>query len=202
MKPEQRQRIINRHRDSLTRHGHHPHALYWSSREIQEIRFQVLATIGITSASSLLDVGCGFGDFNRWLNAQGIHTRFTGVDLSPDLIAVAREQHPTATFHCGELFDIEAKPQAFDWLTLSGALNEQLFDHGDYARRTIAYMFKLCRYGVAFNLLDARHLRAHDLQSFEPETIYRYCQTLCDEVTLIDDYLDNDFTIYMRKRTS
>jgi len=199
MKKEQRKRIIDKHRDSLTRYGHHANALYWSSREIQEIRFRVLAEIGIESGDSLLDVGCGFGDLKRWFDAQEMLVDFTGIDLSPDLICVAQEKHPNATLLCGELGDFDFKPQSFDWVVLSGALNEQLHDDGAYARQTIACMFDLCRNGLAFNLLDARSLNAHDLQSFLPQEMFDYCQGLCAPVRLIDDYLDNDFTIYMRR---
>jgi SAM-dependent methyltransferase len=199
MKKEQRKRIVDRHRDSLTRHGYHPKALYWSSREIQEIRFRVLAEIGIKSGDSVLDVGCGFADFKDWMMGLGRGINYTGVDLSPDLIRVAQEKHPDATLFCGELSDFDFAFESFDWVVLSGALNEQLYDEGAYARRVISSMFDLCRNGVAFNLLDARHLNTHDLQSFYPDEITRYCNGLSHHLKLIDDYLDNDFTIYMRR---
>ncbi|OIO66715.1 MAG: SAM-dependent methyltransferase [Zetaproteobacteria bacterium CG_4_9_14_3_um_filter_49_83] len=198
MKQEQRKRIIDRHRDSLKRHGYHPNALYWSSREIQEIRFAVLAGIGVQAGDSLLDVGCGFADFKRWFEAeQGGSLQYTGVDLSPDLLNEAKKRHPDATFHCGDLFDMDFTGQSFDWVVLSGALNEQLHDNGEYARRCITRMYALCRKGVAFNLLDARHFNAHDLQSHMPEDVLPYCQSLCTDVSLRDDYLKNDFTVWM-----
>ncbi len=197
MKKEQRKRIIDKHRDSLTRHGHHPNALYWSSREIQEIRFRVLAEIGIKSGDSVLDVGCGFGDFKSWFEADGKTLGFTGVDISPDLIGEAERLHPDATLLCGELSDFDFEPAAFDWVILSGAMNEQLFDDGAYARRQIALMYDLCRKGTAFNMLDARHLKAHDLQRTDPHRMLEFCNTLCVDCQLHDDYLKNDFTIYM-----
>ena len=200
MKKEQRKRIVDRHRDSLTRHGYHPNALYWSNREIQEIRFRVLAEIGIQSGDSVLDVGCGFADFKSWMAEQGRDIVYTGVDLSPDLMRVAREKHPHATLVCGELFDCDFAAGSFDWVVLSGALNEQLFDDGAYAHRMITAMFDLCHKGLAFNLLDARHLKAHDLQSFKPEEILNYCRQLSPNVKVIDNYLDNDFTIYMKRK--
>jgi len=199
MNAQQRQRIIDKHRDSLTRHGYHPNALYWSSREIQETRFKVLAEVGIESGASVLDVGCGFGDFKRWFEAQGRAVDFTGVDVSPDLIGVAREQHPDANFLCGALGDFNLETESFDWVILSGALNEQLHDDAAYAHETIASMFALCRNGLAFNVLDARSFKTHDLQSHLPQDMLARCRKLCADCSWRDDYLENDFTVYMRK---
>ena len=199
MKKEQRKRIIDKHRDSLTRYGYHPSALYWSSREIQEIRFRELADIGIETGDSVLDVGCGFGDFNGWFESQGGAIDYTGIDLSHDLLAEAKTRHPDGSFIAGDLFDTKFADQNFDWVVLSGALNEELHDGGAYARRVIERMYALCCKGVAFNLLDARYMRAHDLQSHQPDEMLTYCRNLCRNCTLRDDYLDNDFTIWMRR---
>ena len=199
MKKEQRQRIIDKHRDSLKRHGYDPNTLYWSSREIQEIRFKVLAEIGIESGDSVLDIGCGFGDFKSWSAGQGRMLEYTGIDLSPDLLAEAKKRHPDGAFFPGDLFDMTFPDLSFDWVILSGALNENLHDDGTYARRVIEGMYALCRKGVAFNLLDARHLNAHDLQSHSPEEVLTYCSGLCPDCSLRDDYLENDFTIHMRR---
>jgi len=197
MKKEQRKRIIDRHRDSLTRFGYHANALYWSSQKIQEARFCVLSEIGIEKGDSVLDVGCGFADFKTWIEGQGRSVDFTGIDLSPDLMHVAAEKHPDATLLCGELFDFHFEEQSFDWVILSGAMNEALHDEGAYARKMIARMFELCGKGLAFNMLDARTLKAHDLQSVQPQEMLEYCQGLCTHVQLRDDYLPNDFTIYI-----
>jgi len=197
MNEQQRKRIIDKHRDSLTRHGYHPHALYWSGRDIQEIRFQILANIGILNHDSVLDVGCGFGDFNLWSEQQDISLQYTGIDLSPDLLAQAKKRHTDSSFFAGDLFDMNFEDQSFDWVILSGALNEQLHDKSSYAKSVIERMYQLCRKGVAFNMLDARFLTTHDLHSQTPENIMLFCQNLSQNCTLLDDYLQNDFTIHM-----
>ena len=199
MNQQQRQRIIDKHRDSLTRYGYHPHALYWSGRDIQEIRFTVLADIGIADGDSVLDVGCGFGDFKAWGEKQTLSLAYTGIDLSPDLLKKAQEHHPDAEFLAGDLFDMKLENNSFDWVILSGALNEQLHDDSSYAKSVIKCMYELCRKGVAFNMLDARFLNAYDLHSQTPEYILAYCQSLCPDSALNDDYLKNDFSIYMRR---
>ena len=199
MKKEQRKRIVDRHRDSLNRFGYSSHALYWSSTEIQELRFKVLAEIGVETGDSILDVGCGFADFKLWFENQSGALDYTGVDLSPDLMIEAAKRHPDAELLVGDLFDMEFADQSFDWVILSGALNELLHDDGAYARRIITRMFELCRKGVAFNLLDARHFKPHDLQSHLPEEMLYFCHGLTPDCSLRDEYLKNDFTIYMRR---
>jgi len=200
MKKEQRKRIVDRHRDSLTRYGYSSHALYWSSTGIQEIRFRVLAGIGIESGDSVLDVGCGFADFKGWFERQGGQLDYTGIDLSPDLLREAGKRHADATLIEGDLFDMDFSERSFDWVILSGALNENLQDQGAYAYRVIARMFELCRKGVAFNLLDARHIRGFGLQTHQPDTVFDYCRSRFPDCTLHDEYLKNDFTIYLRKK--
>lgn len=198
----QRNRIIRRHRDSLNRHGYSAQALYWSSQSIQETRFKILAQIGIHSGDSLLDVGCGFGDFKTWLDKQGIQTQYSGLDLSPDLLTVAQRHHPNVHFYNEELGKSDFSDEAFDWCVLSGALNEVVDDDGAYTYRIIKRMFALCRKGVAFNLLSKRNPNMQhfpDLQSHDPEKVLDFCKTLRRNSRCIEGYLANDFTIYICK---
>jgi len=201
MDDRHRTRIVNRHRDSLKRHGYDARALYWSSREIQEIRFRELAGIGIEAGDSVLDVGCGFGDFLGWSAGRGGAISYTGIDLSPDLLGMARKRHPEAVFHCGDPIEYCAThTDRFDWVILSGALNEQLGDEGAYARRIIKLMWSRCRKGVAFNLLDGRHAPTRscwDLQSHNPSEIRDFVAGLTPNHRLVEGYLDNDFTVYL-----
>ena len=204
MDQQQRQRIIDRHRDALTRHGHHPNALYWSNKEIQELRFRVLAEIGIKTGDSILDVGCGFGDLFSYLCHQKIDVNYTGVDLSPDLIKEGQTIYPEAKLFSGDIFDLDPEPASFDYVVLSGALNEAMNDNGEYARSVITRMHQTSHKGMAFNLLNAENkwvANRPDLQSFYPEEMISFCQSLGGHCLLRQDYLDNDFTIQLFHRT-
>jgi SAM-dependent methyltransferase len=55
-------------------------------------------------ATSILDVGCGTGAHLRFLDA---HFDVEGLDLNPDLIAVARKKAPDIPFHVGDMVDFE-----------------------------------------------------------------------------------------------
>jgi len=196
----QRRELVKRHRDSLRQYGYSTDTLFWSSRGVQKLRFRVLAEVGIQSGDSVLDIGCGFADLDSWLQSGGLDVRYTGIDLSREILTAAQHLNPQLDLHCGELVDFNWSEQSFDWVVLSGTLNWQLGDDGAYASRVIARMFALCRKGVAFNMLDARSLdnsRLGDLRSYNPIAVAEYCRTLSPSAVLRDDYLDQDFTVYL-----
>ncbi|BAO43215.1 class I SAM-dependent methyltransferase [Thiolapillus brandeum] len=199
----QRQRILSAQRDAWRRHGYHPNALLWSSREVQEQRFRVLLEMsGIGAGESLLDVGCGFGDLASWLERQGVPVEYTGIDLSPELLEEGGRRFPDIRLCPGDLFDFNPMPESYDWVWLSGTLNRNLDDGGDYARSVIVRMFRVCRKGIAFNLLDARDswtAGRWDLQSFQPSEIAALVEDWSDSHEIRDDYLKGDFSLVARK---
>ncbi|MCK5725253.1 MAG: class I SAM-dependent methyltransferase [Thiotrichaceae bacterium] len=193
-----RQQILSSYNSAFKRHGFHANALLWSSKEVQELRFSKIAEIAIKSGDSILDVGCGFGHFAGFLVKLGLDIQFTGIDLSENFIIEGRKHYPDADLQVGDLFDYNPAPNHFDYLTLSGTLNNKLNDNGDYAHQVIKRLFASCRKGIAFNLLDARHqwtASRWDLQSFHPEEIIALLEPMAERIELIDDYLENDFTV-------
>ena len=218
----QRLRIQTRHRVSIENYGYQPQALFWSNQDIQEIRFQKLIEmlpkrcfqsnrLEDDQAWSLLDVGCGFADLQRYMLKQQLYPAYTGIDVSPDMVRGAKGMAPELNIFEGELSDFDYTTGQFDYVMLSGALNEVVEtevegladQQGDYARSVIAKMYDISRYGVAFNLLDRQfpwHRTRNDLQSFYPQEMLKYCQGIAFHVVLIEGYLENDFTLYLYKQ--
>lgn len=97
-------------------------------------------------------------------------------------------------------------------MTLSGTLNRDHGDGGEYARSIIRRMYEICRKGIAFNLLDARHEWTRgrwDLQSFHPDQIAELVSELSPSHDIRspshdirDGYLSNDFTVLVWKEAS
>jgi SAM-dependent methyltransferase len=220
----QRLRIQTRHKVSIENYGYQPQALFWSTQAIQEIRFKKLLEIlpktffksdslEDDQAWSLLDVGCGFADLHRYMVKQQLFPDYTGIDVSPDMVRGAKGMAPELNVFEGELSDFDYVAQQFDYVMLSGALNEVVEtaveglanQQGDYAKLAIRKMYEISHLGVAFNLLDRRfawHQTRNDLQSFYPQEIIEYCQSFASQVTLIEGYLENDFTVYLHKQPS
>ncbi len=63
-------------------------------------------------AGRVLDAGCGYGELINHLPPFVFH--YCGVDLSPDLIAEARLQHPNHIFHVANLRSLPFPDNSFD----------------------------------------------------------------------------------------
>lgn len=53
------------------------------------------------SAKSLLELGCGTGNMAPLFMADGFH--YTGMDLSKEMLVIARQKFPRATFFAGDI---------------------------------------------------------------------------------------------------
>jgi SAM-dependent methyltransferase len=80
-----------------------------------------------TSIRRVIDAGCGAGPLSAALDGAGFDV--TGVDVSADLLAVARERVPRASFFEGSVYDFPMPPcQAIV------AIGEALTYHDDSSR--------------------------------------------------------------------
>jgi SAM-dependent methyltransferase len=71
----------------------------------------------VPRGARILDAGCGTGRVGGHLATAGHEV--TGVDLDPELIAVARADHPGATWLVGDLSELDL-PSAFDVIVCAG----------------------------------------------------------------------------------
>lgn len=201
MQNRQRQRIIARHKSSLYQHGPGPRALFWQDETVQTLRFDILLSCGIQSGDSILDVGCGLADLYRHMQSKGLDIDYTGIDLSPDLIEAAQLRDPQLKLFVGDIFDFDPAAQGYDWVLLSGALNEPLQDNGDYLRRCIPRLFASARKGIAFNLLNADYpwpeKDLFHLQPYVPEEILQQLRVLSPFVDIRKDYMDTDVSYFV-----
>ncbi len=75
----------------------------------------VLRKAGIGKGTSLLDVGCGAGMFCEL--AANLGARITGLDATPELLAIARKRVPNGDFRTGEMEALPYPDQAFQVIT-------------------------------------------------------------------------------------
>jgi SAM-dependent methyltransferase len=72
-------------------------------------------------STSLLDIGCGNGDFLE-VTATCHNWKLTGVDISKEAIAVAKNKIPSADLFCGQIIDISNSLGSYDIITMNDYL--------------------------------------------------------------------------------
>lgn len=72
----------------------------------------------VPRGAAVLDAGCGPGRVGGHLATLG--HRVTGVDLDPVLIEAAREDHPGAEWHVGDLSELDLPGRTFDVIVCAG----------------------------------------------------------------------------------
>lgn len=183
----------------VQRYGRDIRSLDYGSPESQRIRFQVLAEALDLSGKSILDVGCGFADFADYLSTIYHDVEYVGVDLSPKMVATARQLHPHLDI---SVADILAEPpkRRFDMVTATGIFYLLGEDALPMMRALIERMFELSRDTIAFNSLSTWATVKEPGEFYaDPVDTLNFCRSLTSHVVLRHDYLPHDFTIIMRK---
>jgi Methyltransferase domain len=143
--------------EKLRNHGATAAGADWRDQTSQELRFSELVKIteGAT-AGQLVEIGCGWGAFPQWAVRRGCTFKYTGYDISKEMIQAAKET-------CKDLPDVDfrwgsSQFQSADWVIASGIFNVRLdtsdAEWRDHVDATIDEMALASRQGFAFNCLS------------------------------------------------
>lgn len=178
---------------SLKKYGITPCGLNWSSPNHQSIRFEKILSLlkkNGCSNDTLIDAGCGFGDFYHYLQANSLHVKhYIGIDSLKEMCEIAIQKTACEIIHA----DItkERLPVA-DYYICSGALNiltafeTQLF---------IRNCFESSKKGFVFNALYGEK-ESKTYNYINIDTINTLAQSLhVKDVQLQEAYLEHDITV-------
>jgi SAM-dependent methyltransferase len=117
----------------------------------------ILQVLGVWGIESLLEVGSGAGDFYARMRRRLPNIRaFTGVDLSPRMVALARRRHRGADFRQDDILSWPRRPvtDAVVAIGVFALLVDDPDAHWRLMRRLIRQMFALARTGIVFDFYD------------------------------------------------
>ena len=194
------------YQDAVEQFGGTFGATLWRSREGQAIRFKTFCDFVDFNETSILDVGCGIGDFAQFLiEGEVAFKHFHGIDAIDEMITSAQHRHlPNCTFETVDVVTHQESMQGFDWLTFSGTLNAM---QERSAIELIDGAFAACDQGVAFNFLSDQCGRSpseedlHPASRFNTNALLAHAFQLTPFVDFTQTYLaGHDATIIIRKR--
>jgi SAM-dependent methyltransferase len=145
--------------------GDAPQAVRWTPRG-QLWRYETLSSItGDLSGKSMLDFGCGKGDFYGFLKERRFFPSYCGIDVNANLIALARDKYPEAEFIELDI-DEEEFTRQFDVIILCGVFNLRIAGIAESSRHILKKLFGFCREAMHVNFL------AHDIPQRSVELFY------------------------------
>jgi SAM-dependent methyltransferase len=178
------------YRNALARYGENAEGAHWHSTEMQQLRFKVLRQLlpARLDDLTLVDVGCGLGDFHTFLAEQdALPRRYIGIDVVEPMVRIARARTRCRILQADALTD---PLPAADYYVCSGAMNLLTRDE---THRFIERCLGASRAGLVFNLLKGRnHSRTFNFML--PDDIRDLAATLGAGVEIVEDYLAGDFS--------
>jgi SAM-dependent methyltransferase len=138
----------------------------WGSAEGQVARFGALVRSAGYRGGSVVDYGCGTGALREYLDGLGYPFTYLGVDMNPELLAVARRLTGSGEFHLIEPDTVDFPPT--DYVFASGIF--QFADPAEplYHHRLAAALFGRCRIALSVNFLSA----GRDGAARDPDELY------------------------------
>ena len=162
----------------------------WTSRQTQEIRFDTILKLLPKNINSLVDAGCGFGDFYTYMiNKKRPAEKYIGIDSLPDMYSIA-SQNTAQEIIIADITKDEI-PKA-DFYVCSGAMNVlNIFETHLFIRNC----FDASNNGFIFNILHGDK-QSETYNYFTTEQIDKIAKSLnVKKVKIKDDYMENDITV-------
>ncbi|MBO7486703.1 MAG: methyltransferase domain-containing protein [Spirochaetaceae bacterium] len=191
--------------------------LGWESRAAQYKRFAVFTGSVIVHKSSILDVGCGLADLFHFITQGfGYNINYTGIDLSPKMIELAKEQlkniplpsnnSSVITLLCQDIFSTNPySSDSFDFVYSSGIFNLNLGNNLEFLQQAFLLFASLCKKAFVCSLLSDTSDDKEDLYYYyNKDSVSRMLEKLkktypLSSFKIVDDYLINDFSIVWKK---
>jgi SAM-dependent methyltransferase len=190
------QSILHHYTKLYKEFGYSPKAVGWTKGK-QNIRFDTFAQIGELGKSSVLDIGCGFGDLLSFFNERKFKVKYTGVDINPQFIEFAKKKYPKSDF---KVRDIGIKPfkKRFDWVFAIGTTNQ--CGSYKYIEKLLTDMLQCSKNGIAMDFLST-YVDFKKSGNFHasPEKVFKIAKKLSRRVVLRHDYLPFEFCVFIYK---
>ena len=200
--PDQKN-YIERYNKRLKRFGYDPKSLGWGGgQKRQFLRFEKtldFSRFTSNTITSILDVGCGFGDLGYWLSINFPYIKYTGIDINPNIIKLGKEKF-NLNLSQNSVFNYESN--SFDLVVSNGIFNAKL-NNVDQLQHLDSYLncfFSISRFGIVSDFMskyvdfqhpDSYHTKEQDVINIVKKFTKRYL--------IRNDYLDYEFMLYLFK---
>jgi SAM-dependent methyltransferase len=212
--------IAEYYNKAFIEYGDTPEGLAWDNQTNLDKRYEVMFDLikpkeqsHITN-STLLDFGCGYGGFYKWLKDQTYYPKYTGIDINRMIIEKARKLYPEQPFgvidiHNDNDWESFNNPvickESYDYVVLNGVFTVKNTLAQDemwsFMTSTLEKLWIKTNKGVAFNIMSKMvDWERDDLFHVSFDKLSRWVyNNLSSKFTIRQDYSLREFTAYVYK---
>ncbi|HTK03848.1 MAG TPA: class I SAM-dependent methyltransferase [Alphaproteobacteria bacterium] len=192
---------LNLYQNNFKKFGVDHKSLLWKTRGAAHQRFRQFWKEINFDNKKVLDIGCGFGEFGKFLLKRYKNVDYTGIDINPEFIAAASKLVLGGRFEVADFNKLDSKYQV---VIASGVLNSNTEgDNLEHRKNAIQKMFDLTSHVLAFNMLGGhpapKNKKDSNVWYVDSLEILEFCMTLTSRVILRQNYHSKDFTIFLYK---
>jgi SAM-dependent methyltransferase len=195
------------YRESYNLHKYSPASLLWYTDKMNIRYDNLIKMLRLDNPDlSFLDIGCGFGDINAYLNRRGYADYYyTGIDITKEFIEVAEEKYGNVKiqFINAEFLNTDFSSM-YDYVLMSGIFNYRLNasrdNNYDFMFDSIKKAFDICNKAIAFNfIIDKVDYKNENVAYHSPTKIIDYLYTLSKRLILCNDCMPFECTCILYK---
>ena len=175
-----------------------PESVGWTHKG-QLLRYETVLKLIKPEDKSVLDFGCGKGDFYGFLKERGIDCQYTGIDINPSLIELARKNYPDVEFY---VMDIEksALEKKFNYTLAIGVFNLAVQDIKELTERCLKILFQHTSERLVFTCLNQQtKLKDIYVIYFSKEELEKIAKKLTNRYEIMDNLVEGDLFLILDK---
>jgi len=188
--------VIHRYSARFNKLGSDVRTLGWGNKDQQYFRFKQALRIQNFNNKSILDIGCGFGDFYYACMESGINiSHYTGWDINPDLIEAAQNKNTKSSFKVIDISTTRDISVIADIGVMLGVLNlnfKDNYNNIDFSKMMIKKAFDSVSESLVVDFLSSKLDLVYPEEDFvfyhDPAAMLTYALTLTPNVRLFHDY--------------
>ena len=170
--------ILKHHNELFSKFGVKPGTMGWPKGRI-DLRFNTMTKIGNLNNSKILDVGCGFGYFLKYLKKNKRNFEYTGVDINSSFIDITKKKYSNQRFQVRDI-EKEKFKEKFDWVFAIGLASKA--DSYSYLENLLKEMVRISNKGVAMDFItDYVDFKTKGTFYSSPEKIFKIAKKFQEE---------------------
>ena len=187
---------VDRYSERFQKLRHDIKTLGWGSEQQQEYRFSQIVEHLSFDSKSVLDIGCGFGDFYLHLKQRGCQIeKYTGWDITPEFIEESKVKDAAVDLEIRNLAKNPPLEEVADIGVMIGLLNWKLESEDEnyqYTEMMMRNAFAATRQTLAVDFLSTHHTPEYPAEScvfyHDPAKVLEMAFQLSPNVDLVHSY--------------